>query len=333
MKKSTGDFHVYSGTGSPIHMRDLKLPPAPDFLARENPEDYLAEKGLRDAVNVAIALGQPLLITGEPGTGKTRLAWSICHELGLGIPLVFHTKSTSTARDLFYSYDALGHFHDAHLPGGDPDPGKYIHYQALGLAILLSLDPEEAAPHLPPKWRGRGSTRSVVLVDEVDKAPRDLPNDVLNEIENAEFEVRETKRLFRANPRLSPIVIFTSNSEKNLPDPFLRRCVFYHIPFPDQARLNAIVLKRLKLNPDFSPKMAEAAAASFMEIRKLEMRKKPATAEFLAWVRVLERFAIDLSNPKPEDLEVLLTSYSLLAKTREDLELLKKETGKKFATP
>src|SRR5262249_13584621 len=149
----------------------------------DDPEGYIAEDGLRDAVNVALALGQPLLLTGEPGTGKTQLASSLAYELELPGPLVFNTKTTSSARDLFYRYDSLSHFRDVQFKEKDPIVDHYITYEALGQAILLSLQPNEVKDLLPEKLQGLGPTRSVVLIDEIDKAPRDLPNDVLIEIE------------------------------------------------------------------------------------------------------------------------------------------------------
>src|SRR5262249_41495666 len=188
------------------------------------PELYIADKGLSDAVNVALILGQPLLVTGEPGTGKTQLAASIACELELPPPLLFVAKTTSTAKDLFYRYDALTHFHDSHFRQGQLAMESYIAYEALGLAILLSLPVADGDPLLPPHLRGKGPTRSVVLIDEIDKAPRDLPNDVLNEIETLSFTVRETGRSVTASSGYRPVVVITSNSEKNLPDAFLRRC-------------------------------------------------------------------------------------------------------------
>jgi len=200
----------------------------------------------------------------------------------------------------------------------------YITYEALGLAILLAMDPGEADPHLHRELRGRGPMRSVVLVDEIDKAPRDLPNDVLNEVEHLRFTVKETGRSFSAQQQYRPILVFTSNSEKNLPDAFLRRCVFYHISFPDRARLREIVHNRLKPRTAFTPEMLDNAIRHFEEIRDLALKKKPATAEFLAWVRVLERMNLDAGRLKPGEEEALAFTYSLLAKNREDREMLHK---------
>lgn len=273
-------------------------------------------------MNVALTLGQPLLVTGEPGTGKTQLAGSIGFELDLPAPLVFHTKTTSTAKDLFYRYDALAHFHDAQFSKEEPAIENYITYEALGLAILLSMKSEEANPFLPERLRDKGPIRSIVLIDEIDKAPRDLPNDVLNEIENMSFAIKETGRTFSADQSYRPILVLTSNSEKNLPDAFLRRCVFYHLSFPDKERLREIVQGRLKLSPDFTPEMLDNAIRHFEEIREMVLKKKPATAEFLAWMRILEKMHLDVNNLKPGEAEALAFTYSVLAKNKEDKEML-----------
>lgn len=319
---SENGFALYGGAGSTLAERNLRLPLFAAANELNDPHYYLADAGLRDAVNVALTLGQPLLLTGEPGTGKTQLAYSVAHELNLPPPLVFNTKTTSTARDLFYRYDALGHFHDAHLKSGAskttrPDAEQYVAYEALGLAILLSLEPSEADPFLPPVLRGHGPTRSVVLLDEIDKAPRDLPNDVLNEMENMSFQVRETGRRFLSSAGYRPIVILTSNSEKNLPDAFLRRCIFYHIQFPDRSRLREIVNRRLLLAEHFTSEMLDSALQHFEEIRKIELRKKPATAELLSWLRVLQRLGVSPVTGGPQPA-ALVTTYSALAKNQAD---------------
>lgn len=313
-------FRLYAGTGVPIEDRDVRLPPFERAASFDDPAGYLADPGLVSAVNVALALGQPLLVTGEPGTGKTQLAAAIAHELALLPPLVFYTKSTSTARDLFYRYDALAHFRDSHLPGPPRPVESYITFEALGLAIHLSLPPEQADPYLPEPLRGRGPLRSVVLVDEIDKAPRDLPNDLLNELENAAFTVSETGETFTCGPGRRPIMVLTSNSEKNLPDAFLRRCVFYHIPFPEGVRLRQIIQRRVPRDAAFTPAMLESAVNHFEQLRDLALRKKPATAELLAWIAILEKMELDVAHLKPGEKEALGFTYSVLAKSKEDLE-------------
>lgn len=323
------NLHLYEGNGVPIGERNQVLPgyePIGDF---DHPGNYIAGEGLRHAVNVALALGQPLLVTGEPGTGKTQLADSIAWELDLP-KLEFHTKTTSTAVDLFYRYDALRRFQDANMK----EDGKkrlniddYITYEAFGRAVFLTMPPGEVRRYLPEELWGKGPTRSVVLIDEIDKAPRDLPNDVLDEIEKMRFEVKETGMKFEAEKSFRPILVLTSNSEKNLPDAFLRRCVFYHIPFPSRDQLKEIVRKRFKSYPDFSEDFIAAAINSFFDIRKLALKKKPATAEFLAWLQVLRSLQlgpgdIDIKTGK---VEALALTFSILAKSREDFALLKKK--------
>jgi MoxR-like ATPase len=262
-------------------------------------------------------------VTGEPGTGKTQLAASIAHDLGLRPPLVFHAKTTSTARDLFYRYDALSHFHVAHFKPEAAQVEEYVSYEALGLAILLSLPANRAEPFLPQPLRGIGPVRSVVLIDEIDKAPRDLPNDVLNEIENLTFDVRETGRTFQADAKYRPVVVLTSNSEKNLPDAFLRRCVFYHIPFPSRDELARIVSLRIPASEQLSPERLKAAIAHFDLLRKLQLKKPPATAELLAWIRVLQSLDLDPNRMQtPEARRALKLSYAVLAKSREDRDLM-----------
>jgi MoxR-like ATPase len=317
-----GTAGASAGNGVPVLPRSVRAP--------DDPAGYLPDAGLVDAVNVAIALGQPLLLTGEPGTGKTQLAHSVAYQLfGPGVtPIVFNTKTTSTARDLFYQYDALTHFRDAQLrPAGQQLlVDEYITYQALGLAILIAMPREQVAGVLPPAYQARGRSRSVVLIDEIDKAPRDLPNDVLNEIEAMSFQVKETGQRFAAELEYRPIVIMTSNSEKLLPEPFLRRCVFFHLEFPDTDQLRRIVERRLGGDgerPGPTRAWVGDAIGLFEKIRS-QLKRKPATAELLAWIQVLDRLSTDAGGKDPLETQELASTYPVLAKYKDDLLLLAK---------
>jgi MoxR-like ATPase len=180
--------------------------PAHASSALRRPENYLPDPGLVDAINVALMLRQPLMVTGEPGTGKTVLAWSLAWELGLNPPLVFETKSTSQAKDLFYLYDTLGRFTAKELRADAGSAKDYITYTALGAAILLTNAPDTVADILPAGFNHPGKQRSVVLIDEVEKAPRDFANDILNELERMYFHVPEiANRRVDADDAFSPV--------------------------------------------------------------------------------------------------------------------------------
>jgi MoxR-like ATPase len=164
----------------------------------------------------------------------------------------------------------------------------------------------------------------VVLIDEIDKAPRDLPNDVLNEVEQMKFRVAETREEFEANNQYRPILILTSNLEKGLPEAFLRRCVFFHITFPDSKRLKEIIRHRLPASHPLSEQTLDHAIAHFEEIRKIDLTRPPATAECLAWMRVLSLIRLDPANLQPGQAEQLALSYCVLVKNRDDLDKLRK---------
>lgn len=266
-------FPFYIGDGKrkqPDTPATLPVSRRAEFM---KPENYLADPGLRDACNVALLLGQPLLLTGEPGTGKTLFAYSLAWELGFDEPLKFETKSTSTARDLFYSYDTLRQFQDAQSGKVDRKPLDYLTYNALGIAILLTGEESEIENFVPPDFVHPGKRRSIVLIDEVDKATRDFPNDILNELEHLYFRVPELGNVkIPAHPKLQPIVVITSNSEKDLPDAFLRRCVYYNIPFPQEKRLADIVTNRLGLHSAGSSDFLQDALDIFFKLRKSGLR-------------------------------------------------------------
>lgn len=310
-----------------------KLPTWQKDENQNNPSLYLPSDGLVDAVNIALTLGQPLMLTGEPGTGKTQLAFHIAHFFGLGKPLRFNSQTTSTATDLFYTYDALGHFQynqnsDVILNDAALEQ-KFIRYNALGAAIIAN-------------------EQKVVLIDEIDKAPRDLPNNVLAAIEDLEFSVPQINQVYKADKTKRPIIIITSNSEKNLPDAFLRRVVYFHIDFPDtDILLNILALKSLnfddlkgksdseidKIKANEQTKL-EPLVAHFESIRNgLKLKKQPATAELIFWMQFLKKsnFEVsklaDVNSLSDKEKSILLTSYSVLAKNKDDLELLKGNLG------
>lgn len=312
-------FPLYQGQGTKRHETPVSLPGSRRAQMLK-PENYLADPGLVDAANVALLLGMPLLLTGEPGTGKTEFAGSLAWELGLDRPLKFEAKSTSAARDLFYLYDALKRFQDAQSGSAGSGTLQYISYQALGAAILKTRAPAEVAAYLPVALLHPEKTRSVVLIDEIDKAPRDFPNDILNELERMYFRIPELGgAVIEADPALHPVVVITSNSEKDLPDAFLRRCVYYNIPFPDKERLQQIVSGRLGLYLQDSDGFMSAALELFEELRSPAsgLRKKPATAELLDWMGALKAMSGGAENPlaKPE---LALRTLSNLIKTAED---------------
>jgi len=284
-----------------------------------NPAGYHPDRGLIDAVNVALLLNQPLLLTGEPGTGKTQLAAAVAWELGFDPPLMFETKSTNTARDLFYTFDTLGRFHAAQTGEGSQRSLDYITYNALGIAILRSNEETEVKQWLPDGFVHGGRRRSVVLVDEVDKAPRDFPNDLLNEVEDMYFKVVELGNVrIAASEDMRPILIITSNSEKHLPDAFLRRCVYYNIPFPEKDRLMQIILARTG-GWDGEALLSDALDF-FANLRQPSsgLHKPPATAELLAWLLALRGSEMKLDRPLKDNPTVALATMSTLVKNVDD---------------
>jgi MoxR-like ATPase len=226
--------------------------------------DYVTSEALRNAVNVAIALKRPLLVRGEPGTGKTLLSHSVAKDLGKKL-IVWNIKSTTKAQEGLYVYDTVQRLNDSRF--GDKnisDISQYIRLGKLGEAFAAK---EEL----------------VLLIDEVDKADLEFPNDLLNELDEMTFYIPETGETIVAAHR--PIVIITSNAEKELPDAFLRRCIFHYIEFPDPNLMEEIVRVHF---PDIRDNLLGQALATFYSLRKIDdFRKKPSTSELIDWIRVL----------------------------------------------
>lgn len=316
---------------------------------------YVPHPELTDAVNVALVLGLPLLVTGEPGTGKSQLAFSIAHQLGYEGPFKFVAKSTSQARDLFYSYDALGRFYatevarfetaDANERQRAREPLNFVDYSALGRAILLAHSKAAVREFLPPSERADEAApgsrlghlgaprRSVVLIDEIDKAPRDFTNDLLDEIETMRFrvaELREEPTPELANRSLWPVIVITSNSERPLPDAFLRRCVYFHLPYPERRRAGApettvytmeeIVAQRLGREFTSTPMVSEALDL-FYQLREMQprLRKRPSTAELLNWLVAMRITGADYRAPLKAQADFARTASSALLKNPDDL--------------
>lgn len=313
--------------------------------AWDDPAGYIISEPLNRAINVALLLGRPLLLTGEPGTGKTELGAAIAHELRCPPPYLFETKSTSLAKDLFYTFDVLGRYAAREVTGGQgagqgvapSDPLLFIQYQALGKAILDAFGRDAVKRFLPPSAQSAGFVhsgprRSVVVIDEIDKAPRDFSNDLLNEIDRMAFRVPELgnlatpgleNRADKIDRRYRPIVIVTSNSEKGLPDAFLRRCVYFDIPFPSDEQLLQIVERRVGGLQGGGPLLNDAFRL-FREFRAdrgpTSLRKKPGTAELINWLQVLRDIGLSAGQglQRPDALPLLQQSMPALVKSRDD---------------
>ncbi|MDO5657463.1 MAG: MoxR family ATPase [Paracoccus sp. (in: a-proteobacteria)] len=264
-------------------------------------DSYIAPPDLSVAVNAAVTLERPLLVKGEPGTGKTELARQVAASLGLSM-VEWHIKSTTKAQQGLYEYDAVSRLRDSQL--GDArvhDVANYIRRGKLWQAF--------AAPQ-----------KVVLLIDEIDKADIEFPNDLLQELDRMEFHVYETGETVRAIHR--PVVIITSNNEKELPDAFLRRCFFHYIRFPDAETLRRIVAVHY---PDLKPRLLDEALSQFLELRETPaLKKKPSTSELLDWIKLL--LAEDLA---PEDLkrpagEVLPRLHGALIKNEQDVALFER---------
>lgn len=376
--KTVSNNRLFSGRGDSQTNNYHELPVI-DPTKLTSPQHYLASEGLAAAVETALTLGMPLLLTGEPGCGKSQLVYRIAWELGfpghptnenkgrIRNPIRFQVKSTTESRDLFYNFDTVGRFHAAQNTQFDPaavSPERYITYQGLGLAILRAKGLEGLnAIHTSRKIMSDQQKielndkpeRAIVLLDEIDKAPRDVPNDILNEIESLEFMVPELEltdpiRIEEQENPYRPVVIITSNSERDLPEAFLRRCVYYHIEFPpfvsdgdDEISVESIVMSRLGDRYSGSDKLIREGL-DLVEVLRDEvsdLNKAPGIAEILNWFDYLDKLRnrppylqekVDSLNRLQRD-DLMNSVKNTLLKTSEDQkraeELLTSYMGKK----
>jgi MoxR-like ATPase len=271
------------------------------FMRFKGTENYVAAEDLMIAVNAAIALERPLLVKGEPGTGKTELARQIAGALGLSL-IEWHVKSTTRAQQGLYEYDAVSRLRDSQF--GDErvhDVRNYIRRGKL--------------------WEAFDAPRkTVLLIDEIDKADIEFPNDLLQELDRMEFHIYETGETIHARQR--PIVIITSNNEKELPDAFLRRCFFHYIRFPELATLEKIVDVHF---PDLKRNLIRAALTVFLEVRDTPgLKKKPSTSEALDWIRLLVAEDIDPADLRGDARNMLPRLHGALLKSEQDVDLFER---------
>ena len=260
-------------------------------------KNYISTADLNIAVNAAISLEKPLLVKGEPGTGKTELARQIAESLDLEI-IEWNIKSTTKAQQGLYEYDAISRLRDSQLNKNITDISKYIKKGKIWNAF-------------------ESKEKTVLLIDEIDKADIEFPNDLLQELDKMEFYVYEIDKLVQSNNR--PIVIITSNNEKELPEAFLRRCFFHYIKFPDIDTLKKIVKVHF---PDIKKSLLDIALKNFFQIRDVPgLKKKPSTSEALDWIKLLLVEDLDSKDLKKEGNKLLPKLYGALIKNEQDIEL------------
>lgn len=306
------------------------VPPFDDY--------YKPSKALLAAVNTALFLQRPLLLSGEPGTGKTECANFVARQLQRSYPekfngnkaLRFNTKSISQSNDLFYAYDAVAHFGDK----TNRTKETFISFNSLGIALLCTQQPKLEwglfHNYTSEVLDKKPTFGSVVLIDEIDKAPRDFPNDLLSELEKPPFKfcIKEMSDLQIVQDESIPVfIIITSNNEKGLPDAFLRRCVFHYINFPDKDDLFKIVNANLKLENPY----IEKAIIKFLELRNKNISKRPATSELIDWIACLAQNGLltdDISKWRNADeayRQKLVDTFGIIAKSKTDFDTLSKE--------
>jgi MoxR-like ATPase len=313
-------FHIIGSERAPADsLADFQAQKLPKTLSnlQESARYFQPDEGLILAINSALAVGVPLLLTGEPGTGKTSVAYWVAERLGLlGTDrfLRLSVQSTTTAEALLYQFDNVAYFHKAYeqklgTASGDPiDKWEFVRKGVL--------------------WRAlEAPGRAVVLIDEIDKAPREFPNDLLHALDQYEIEVQELsethprRRFARTEGQPPPLVVITSNSERRLPEPFLRRCVFHPMALDPEIVTKAVERRRQEAGEyrDLSDETRSAAIQHFFKLRRRELRKKPSTAELLLWLTILSARRVDAAALAESVPARELPSLNALIKDQDDL--------------